>query len=86
MKDQREKINRIDKELAELLDKRMELAEEIGKIKKEKALPVYDARREKEVFDNLAELPKKSIEDEELREIFKHIILISRRHGEKGMC
>ncbi|MFO7841764.1 MAG: chorismate mutase [Fidelibacterota bacterium] len=85
MKDQREKIDSIDKKLVELLDKRMGLAEEIGKIKKEKALPVYDARREKEVLDKLTDLPKKAIETEELRELFKHIILISRRHGEKGM-
>ncbi len=82
---QRKKIDKIDKKLLQLLDERMELAEEIGRIKKARSLPVYDARREEELVKKLKVLPKKTLGDGEMQELFEHIIRISRRHGERGM-
>lgn len=81
----RKKIDKIDEQLVQLLDERMGLAFEIGKLKKEKNLAVLDAAREREVFDKLNALPKETIRDDELRELYEHIIAISRRHGERGM-
>ena len=85
MDEQRKKIDRIDRTLLRLLDERMELAEIIGKIKGEKGLPVYDAAREAEVLQKLRSLPARSIGNDEVQELFQHIIRISRRHGERGM-
>jgi monofunctional chorismate mutase len=81
----RKRIDHIDEQLVKLLDERMGLAFEIGKIKKDASLPVYDPEREKAVFEKLRELPKISIRDDELRELYELIIRISRRHGERGM-
>lgn len=81
----RKKIDHIDEQIVKLLDERMGLAFEIGKIKKTEELPVYDAGREEQVYTRLRELPKVSIRDDELRELYEHIIRISRRHGERGM-
>ncbi|MDZ7822182.1 MAG: chorismate mutase [Candidatus Marinimicrobia bacterium] len=58
---QRKKIDKIDKKLLQLLDERMELAEEIGRIKKARSLPVLDALREEELVKKLKALPKKTI-------------------------
>ena len=43
----REEIDRIDAGIAELLDKRLDLAEKIGRYKEERGLPVLDEGREK---------------------------------------
>ncbi len=85
MKELRDQIDRIDEELLKLLDERMGLAFEIGRIKKEKGLPVLDSGREAEVYARLKALAKSNIRDEELEELFGHIIRISREHGLRGM-
>lgn len=81
----RKRIDHIDEQIVKLLDERMSLAFEIGQIKKTEGLPVYDAGREEQVYARLHELPKVSIRDDELRDLYEHIIRISRRHGERGM-
>lgn len=81
----RKKIDRIDEQLVKLLDERMELAFELGKLKKQKGKDVFDAGREKEVFDKLEALPKQTIRDDEIEKLYKEIIRISRLHGERGM-
>ncbi len=45
-------INEIDKEIVLYLEKRFDLAMQIGKYKKENNLPVYDEEREKNVIEN----------------------------------
>ena len=54
----REEINNIDKEIVELLEKRFNIAYEIGCYKIEQNLPVYDEMREKAVVDNCISLLK----------------------------
>lgn len=81
----RKKIDKIDEQLVKLLDERMELAFELGKLKKEKGLGVFDGTREKQVFEKLKALPKQTIRDNEIKELYEQIIRISRLHGERGM-
>lgn len=81
----RKKIDKIDEQLVKLLDERMELAFELGKLKKEKGRGVFDASREKEVYDKLKALPKQTIRDDEIETLYQEIIRISRLHGERGM-
>lgn len=47
----REEIDRIDEIVMSLLDKRMELALDIGRIKKIYNLPVYQNGREEEILE-----------------------------------
>lgn len=81
----RKKIDKIDEQLVKLLDERMELAFELGKLKKEKGRGVFDASREKEVYEKLKALPKQTIRDDEIVALYEEIIRISRMHGERGM-
>jgi len=81
----RKKIDRIDEQLVKLIDERMELAFELGKLKKEQGRGVLDGDREKEVFEKLKTLPKQTVRDDEIETLYKKIIQISRLHGERGM-
>ncbi|MFA6618570.1 MAG: chorismate mutase [Candidatus Neomarinimicrobiota bacterium] len=81
----RKKIDSIDEKIVKLLDERMGLAFEIGKIKKEKARGVFDASREDEVFSKLKAISKECISDDEVKELYEHIISISREHGKRGL-
>ncbi|RKY56253.1 MAG: hypothetical protein DRP93_01800 [Candidatus Neomarinimicrobiota bacterium] len=81
----RKKIDKIDEQLIKLLDERMELAFELGKLKKFAGRGVIDADREEEVFIKLQALPKQTIRDNEIKELYEQIIRISRLHGERGM-
>jgi chorismate mutase len=58
---------------------------EIGKLKKEKSRDVFDGSREDEVFVKLKALPKECIRDDEVKELYEHIITISRKHGKRGL-
>ena len=63
-------INDIDKSLAELFEKRMKLAKEIGEYKKENNLPILDKKREEEVIlKNLS-----YIKTNELKEYYEKFI------------
>lgn len=46
----RERINGVDRELMELISKRIQIALEIGKLKNKEGLPVRDEAREEEVI------------------------------------
>ena len=48
----RTEINNIDKKIVELLEKRFNIVNEIGRYKIKQNLPVYDEIRERQVADN----------------------------------
>ena len=50
----REKINKVDREMARLFSIRMEAVKEIAEYKAERALPIFDAKREEEIIKNAA--------------------------------
>ena len=47
----RKEIDLIDERILELLRKRMRISAEIGRMKREKGIPIYDERREAEVLE-----------------------------------
>ncbi len=58
----REEINDIDRQMAELFEKRMEISAMIGEYKRKNSLPVRDAQRERELTEkNLTYIKKSSI-------------------------
>ena len=56
--DYRVEIDEIDKELVGLIDKRMRVAEKIGRYKKENNLPVLDLARERTKLDKITDMAK----------------------------
>ena len=53
LKKKRKEIDLIDQKLLTLLNQRLRIALEIGKIKKEMGKKIYDPEREKEVLERL---------------------------------
>jgi len=77
--DWRKRIDEIDGQLAELLSERSRCVIEIGKIKRQQQLPVYDPQREKAIFERLAQNNRGPLENDALRRLFERILDESRR-------
>lgn len=75
----RSQIEQVDRELVTLLAKRVALSKEIGAMKKVAGLPTLDPAREAEVIRRAALLAREAgISDEKVRDIFWHVIGLSR--------
>ncbi len=75
----RKKINLLDQKLLTLLNQRLRLALEIGKIKKEMGKKIYDPKREKEVLERLKRKNKGFLKEEDLKKIFTMIMKVCRK-------
>ena len=51
--DWRKKIDEMDRRLVDLLSQRAHAAHEIGKLKRNAGMPIYEPDRERKVFDNV---------------------------------
>lgn len=85
----RAKIDAIDVQLVELLNRRTLAVEEIGRAKQAAQLPVYEPKREEDVYRNIMASNHGPLPSESLRSIFERIIdemrslQRSRREGAK---
>lgn len=67
----RSQIDEIDNKLIELLDMRLEVAKEIGNYKRENNLPVFNGKRENEIYERIREVAE---EKESIIEIYAEIM------------
>jgi chorismate mutase len=72
--DWRRRIDEIDKKLVELLNERSQCALEIGRIKQESNIPLYQPDRENEVLANAESENKGPLTDAAIRRLFERII------------
>ncbi|MCL5267387.1 MAG: endolytic transglycosylase MltG [Bacteroidetes bacterium] len=79
MKSLRRKIDRADKRIVKLLNKRAGYADDIGKIKEKLGLEIYSPEREKQVIDNVCRENPGPLTDEAVRRVYERIIDESRR-------
>lgn len=77
--DWRIKIDALEDQIIKLLNERASYAVEIGKIKKEKGLPVFDASREQEILDRVASKSKGPLHPESVSEIFAVLMRETRK-------
>ncbi len=75
----RKKIDRIDEQLLSLLNQRLALALEIGGIKRRRGERIYNPKREEEVLERLSALNQGPLRKEDLRKIFKTIMVVCRK-------
>ena len=81
----RRDIEAIDRKLVELLAERLELGRRTGEIKREAGRPILDAAREAEVIRRAVTAARGlGVPQEATREIFWHIVGMSRREQEGG--
>jgi chorismate mutase len=72
--DWRRRIDEIDRKLVELLNERSRCALELGKLKQEAKLPLYQPDRENEVLANAEQHNKGPLADAAIRRLFERII------------
>jgi len=76
--DWRKKIDAIDREIVALINQRAEAAKEIGKLKRNSELPVYEPNREREIFENVRKANRGALPDGELQHIYERLIDVMR--------
>jgi chorismate mutase/prephenate dehydratase len=79
LKKKRKKIDLIDQKLLSLLNQRLHIALEIGKIKKQTGMKIYDPMREKKILEGLKSRNKGPLEANDLEKIFVTIIKACRQ-------
>jgi len=70
----RRKIDALDMRLLELLNERTRIVEQIGRIKQHLALPIYEPRREEDVFRNVTANNSGPLSSEAVKRVFERII------------
>ncbi len=68
------RIDDVDRRILALLNERTETVQEIGRIKQAAQLPVYEPRREDEVFRNVAEHNHGPLPQDAVKRVFERII------------
>ena len=70
----RERVDRVDRELVRILNERARLVQEVVAVKAEAGKPLFDAKREEEILRRVAEENEGPIYDSSMREIFELIL------------
>ncbi len=76
--DWRKKIDELDIEIVRLISERAAAARAIGEIKRTANLPVYEPRREQDVFDRVRAANPGPLDDAELLHVYERIIDVMR--------
>ncbi|MBO5734389.1 MAG: chorismate mutase [Clostridia bacterium] len=79
LKKYRKKIDKIDKKLIKLFEKRMDVARCVGEYKKENNLEILDTAREKEILENRVMLTKNSEYKEYTSEFLESLMNVSKK-------
>ena len=77
--DWRVKIDELDRQLVALINERARCAVEIGKLKQNSSLPVYEPDRERIIFDNIARQNKGPLSQVQLRQIYERLVDVMRQ-------
>ncbi len=75
----RNEIDRLDSELLRIFNQRAGLALQIGEIKKERGMAVYDPAREKRIFQRMKQANPGPLDDQAIVRLFERVIDESRR-------
>ncbi len=75
----RREIDGVDEQIVSLLNRRIEIAQEIGRVKKKESLPVVDFSRERAVLSRVAVLNRGPIPQESLRIVYAEIMAAARK-------
>jgi chorismate mutase len=75
----RDRIDELDRRLVDLLNERTSIVEEIGRVKREADLPIYEPKREVQVFENITRHNRGPLSADSLKGIFERIIDEMRR-------
>jgi len=76
--DWRKKIDELDRRLVDLLNERAHAAQEIGKLKRNTSMPIYEPHREKMIFENVRKANQGPLHDADIRHVYERVIEVMR--------
>jgi chorismate mutase-like protein len=76
--DWRQKIDELDEQIVRLINQRAEAARAIGELKRSSALPIYEPKREQQVFDHVCRANPGPLDDSELLHVYERIVDVMR--------
>ena len=76
--DWREKIDELDVQIVRLISERAAAAHAIGELKRNSNLPVYEPKREQQVFDHVCRANPGPLDNAELLHVYERIIDVMR--------
>lgn len=74
LKAARDKIDNVDVRILELINERTRIVEEIGRIKQEFQMAIYEPKREEQVFENITRNNHGPLPDDAVKRVFERII------------
>ena len=83
--DWRKKIDELDRKLVELINERAKCAQEIGRLKRNTQMPIYEPDRERLIFENVHRVNQGPLPDRELTRVFERLIDVMRKLQEDEM-
>jgi chorismate mutase-like protein len=83
--DWRKKIDELDRQLVDLLSQRARAAVEIGRLKRDTSLPIYEPERERIVFENVQQMNRGPLPGQEMVRIFERIMDVMRNIQKEGI-
>jgi chorismate mutase len=83
--DWRRKIDELDRQLVALLSDRARAAVEIGRLKRDTNLPIYEPDRERIVFENVKKMNRGPLPGREMVRIFERIMDVMRNIQKEGL-
>ena len=75
----RRKIDELDRQLVKLINQRARCADEIGKLKRNSSLPIYEPDRERIIFNNIQRENHGPLTEVQLRQIYERLVDVMRQ-------
>ena len=86
IEDWRQKIDVVDRQLVRLINERAQCAQEIGKLKRDSAMPIYEPDRERIIFQNIARVNAGPLSDVQLRQVYERLVDVMRQLQREEMA
>lgn len=77
--DWRKKIDEIDQKLVELISHRAQAAHEIGRLKRDAGMPIYEPDRERAVFEHVTKVNPGPLPGRDMMRIYERIMDVMRQ-------
>ena len=78
IEDWRKKIDELDEQIVKLISERAAAAKAIGQLKQGDGLPVYEPKREQDVFTHVKSLNPGPLDDTELIHVYERLMDVMR--------
>jgi chorismate mutase-like protein len=86
IEDWRRKIDDLDRQLVRLMNERAQCAHEIGRLKRNSAMPIYEPDRERIIFQNIARVNAGPLSDVQLRQVYERLVDVMRQIQREEMA